>query len=671
MRRAPRLLSLALIGMTVMTAVNVGCQAPAEPDFKWQIYTFEVPAALEDTASGDFYTPSLRYDSIPVDPRYTHALSFQVSPMLPPRLEALPSQGPLVLYSDDLEVLVFSPMDHFFESLVGFEAGSIQAGLQGDLETIPAGLRHRFLQVTGRGIQATLERWGELMRADRGRARADRYADRGLSHLGYWTDNGSYYYYNKEPGQTEEETLLSILAEARARGIPYGYLQLDSWWYFKQPSDSLVPPAWLGLVRWEPQPEMFPAGLAAFQAAAGLPVVAHNRWFAPQNAYRELDEFVEEGDFAMPLGRPVFDRLVRDAAAWGLVTYEQDWLANQFWGLRYLRAGVGRCERWMSDLHAAVADRGLTMQLCMASPAHLLDALDRPAVTNIRTSIDYAASISKESFWPQFHTVAMLAWAVGLLPFKDTFRTTEAHPQAEALISSLSAGLVGPGDALGTADAALLHRTCRADGLLLKPDRPAFPLDAMFLPHERPYTTVTWSERPGLGRWLYLAAFHLASEHPQRTDEDRLWVGLQYGDADAGRMFVYPEAVRDFGVTLAELGVAGPALAYDWRSGRAWRVEDRLELPRFEEHYDFAYLVLVPILDNGLALVGETGKFVTLADRRFAEVELEGDSIRLRLEGAPGEEVVVRAFDATAEAWLPDTVVRIDAASYGEARVGR
>lgn len=656
--------------MSLAAAVAWAAGCSAEPDFRYSIFTYQFPMGFENTASGDFFEQSWTYDAIPVHPRYTHALSFQVSPMLPPLLAAPPSQGPLILYSDDLEVLVFSPLDHFFESLIAFEDGAIWPGLQGDLESIPAGLRHRFLLVSGRGIQPTLSRWGEIMRAEHGRARADRYADRGLSHLGYWTDNGAYYYYHKEPGLTEEQTLLAVLEEAREKNIPYGYLQLDSWWYFKQPGGSAAAP-WLGLIRWEPQPEMFPAGLAAFQAAANLPIVAHNRWFAPQNAYRDLADFVEEGDFALPLGRAVFDRILRDAAAWGLVTYEQDWLANQFWGLRYLRAGVGRAERWMSDLHAAVAGRNLTMQLCMASPAHLLDALDRPAVTSVRTSIDYTPSISKESYWPQFFSVAMLAWEVGLLPFKDTFRTSEAHPQAEALISALSAGLVGPGDALGTADGELLSRTCRADGVLLKPDRPAFPLDGMFLPHERPFTVMSWSERAGLGRWLYLAAFHLASEHQQRTAEDRLWVGIQYADTDAGRMFVFPETVRDFTVSLGELGARGPMVAYDWRSGKAFRVEGEFELPRIDDLYDFDFLVLAPVLENGLALIGETSKFITLADRRFLSIEVEGDTLRLALEGAPDEEVVVRAFDARADAWLSDSVIRLDEAGHGEGRIGR
>ncbi len=73
----------------------------------------------------------------------------------------------------------------------------------------------------GRGISATVVRPANLVLADRGRWRTDRYADVGLSYLGYWTDNGAYYY-QVEPGLDEEGTLLAVKAEADATGIPYG-----------------------------------------------------------------------------------------------------------------------------------------------------------------------------------------------------------------------------------------------------------------------------------------------------------------------------------------------------------------------------------------------------------------------------------------------------------------
>jgi hypothetical protein len=302
----------------------------------------------------------------------------------------------------------------------------------------------------------------------------------------------------------------------------------------------------------------------------------------------------------------------------------------------------------------AVADQGLTMQLCMAGAANLMDAINRRSWTTIRTTIDYRQRYSKESYWPQFHTVNMLAWAVGLLPFKDNFRCAEKYGEAEALISTLSAGMVGPSDEIGKTDPILLARTCRADGLLLKPDRPAFPIDAMFLEHERPYIAQTVSQREGVGAWTYLAAYHLSRMHPQRRFVDRLWLRGSYDFRDPRRFFVFPDRVKDWRVSLSrDLGVQGPVVAYNWKTSEAKIAPDTFDLPVIDDLYGFDYLVLAPIFANGLALIGETGKFVTLADKRFEQVEVLDDGIRVRLRGVPGECVELRLYDVESQALPP------------------
>jgi hypothetical protein len=465
----------------------------------------------------------------------------------------------------------------------------------------------------------------------------------------------------------EAETLLAVADDARDRDIPYGYFQIDSWWYFKEP--GLLSPG--GLIRWEPQPPMFPDGLTAFQQELGLPLIAHNRWLALENDYVDDYEFYFDREMALPLGRPLYDHFMDDAVEWGIETYEQDWLVAQYWGVKYLRNHVAHGRQWMLDMHAAVADHGLTMQLCMSGAVHLLSALEMPRATTIRTSIDYRRGLSKESYWPQFHTVNVLAWAIGVWPFKDNFHSSERFGEAEALISALSAGMVGAGDRLGAADATLLRRTCRSDGLLLKPDRPALPLDAMFLPHQRPYLTSTFSAREGLGRWVYLAAYHLAANHPERTIVDRVWALASYGFQDVGKMFVFPGEVTDWQVDLeAELDIARPVVAYNWRTGKARRVDGTLDLAPIRHLYDHDYYILAPIFANNLALLGETEKFVTLADKRFEQIEVLADAIRVTVAGVPGETVTLKAFDVTA-ARLIEAAAVITAAGTATVELAR
>ena len=85
----------------------------------------------------------------------------------------------------------------------------------------------------------------------------------------------------------------------------------------------------------------------------------------------------------------------------------------------------------------------------------------------------------------------------------------------EALVSALSGGPVGPSDGIGGSDASLIMRTCRLDGLLLKPDRPATPIDVMFLINKnifiggkKPWVVTTESVHE-IGKTTYLASFNL------------------------------------------------------------------------------------------------------------------------------------------------------------------
>ena len=64
----------------------------------------------------------------------------------------------------------------------------------------------------------------------------ERYAykrDPAIQQLGYSTDNGAYYYYNPEANATMEKTLYDLKAYSNKEKIPYRYILLDSWWYYK------------------------------------------------------------------------------------------------------------------------------------------------------------------------------------------------------------------------------------------------------------------------------------------------------------------------------------------------------------------------------------------------------------------------------------------------------
>jgi len=649
---------------------DVAADTTPAPEFNYTIYTHTEAAGLTglavpdaDWSGSEVDSPEFGYEypPIPVDAAYEHVLNFMLTPFLPPWRLAAPTHGPLILFTKDMDVLVFSPMDHFFAGLIEVRDGEIHYGLWGEIDAVPETFTHRFILVEGKGINATIQEWGRLLLADRGKAPVDRYADAGLAYLSYWTDNGAAYYYETEEGMNEQETLLALKADADARDIPLGSLQLDSWWYPKIEEHHLLGSS--GLLLWEPKVEMFPEGLAAFQEQLGLPLIAHNRWFSDQSEYLDTYDFIVEGDRAFPTGPEVYQEFMANLVSWGGMTYEQDWLITQYWDFHWLRSDVERATRWMEWMDTAAADQGLTMQLCMPGAAHLMDSVDRTSYTTIRTSTDYSPGISKESYWAQFHTVNMVASALGLLPFKDNIWSSEEHGEAEALLSILSAGMVGVGDAIGDMDREILLRTCRDDGLLLKPDRPAVPVDAMFLEHTRPYTVTTGSVHAALGETRYVAALHMAAEHPEREPMDIVYTMATYDGKDMNDLFVFPDAVTDWDLDLAgDLGItAGRQILYDWRAGVSAEVNEDFSIPELPHLYDFAYFVLAPVQDNGMALLGETAKYVTLSDQRFVAVEVVGDGFALTLAGVPGEVVEILAYDADAGALVGPVSVTIEA----------
>ena len=53
--------------------------------------------------------------------------------------------------------------------------------------------------------------------------------------------------------------------------IPYRYVQLDSWWYYKGKGG--------GVKNWTAQTDVFPNGIEAVVEKTGWPIVGHNRWW--------------------------------------------------------------------------------------------------------------------------------------------------------------------------------------------------------------------------------------------------------------------------------------------------------------------------------------------------------------------------------------------------------
>ena len=625
-----------VIGLYLPSGEEVAEAKIFRPAGQDSVLIFQIEIKQEITApTGKYFEPHFALPAIGIPRRYSNVLNFAVEEFVTPIRYAVPTTGPVVMYTDDFDVVVMSPLDHFMAAMQAPVQGEWRCGFGGLIEKVPAGTVAQTIVVSGKGLNATFLKWGQVIQAWHGHKPVDAYADITLSRLGYWTDNGSYYYYRTEPGLNYHQTLLAVKQYADQEKIPYGYFQLDSWWYPKAAIEEKSSKYRGGFLLWEPIPEMFPQGLDAFQKELGLPLVAHNRYCADQSPYCERYACVFDAGSkkhgAYPTDPKFWDEIMDNAVKYGVKVYEQDWLYTHMAIIPWMRTGLDHAESWYDAMAGAAAKRSITMQLCMASPEFFLQQLKHNNATHARVSHDYKGGLFKNFFWTPFHKASLFAYAVGLWPFKDNFQSTkgqsptynlipEGNPWEEALIASLSGGPVGPSDKIGGSDRDLILRTCREDGLLLKPDRPATPIDIMFLFNKniflggkRPWIVATESAHE-IGRTTYLAAFNL-----------------------------WPQRMYQPFVSLSELGLSGDHLAYNYRTGQARVLRDRVRFGRMPRDRGF-YYVLCPVLNNGMAVIGETGKFITLSRKRFPEVKLENGILSLEIAGVPGEVVTVAVY---------------------------
>ncbi|MBX3027009.1 hypothetical protein KF840_19045 [bacterium] len=545
--------------------------------------------------------------------------------------------SPLLLIAGDGRTLLLGALDTFHEQIIAVPgdaealADGLRCGWHGDLEHAPPGFASELALWAAPSPRAALTEWTALLRQRAGTVRPSRYADPGLARLSYWTDNGAHYYYRTAPGADYLTTLERAVADCEARGLPIELVQIDSWFYpqeqprpVSEAGAPIVPPS--GMLCWEPRSDLFPDGFRDLRARLGRrPLAFHSRHFASASPYFARHAAWVDGAYAHPRGPELVDQMLRAAADWGAATYEQDWLVESFFGVRGLRAGAGRAREWQEALDAAASAHGLTLQWCMATPADFLQSVTLRHLTSIRTSGDYRYLFDNGLNWVWFLHVNALARGLGLNAFKDVFlsdRGAEPHAEVEALLAALGAGPVGIGDAIGAADRDLVRRTCREDGVLVKPDAPLAAIDRCFLRHGHLTPALLTGEtlsQHGAHRWVYVATLHASAQRQALSDT----------------------------IALADLGAArptGPVIAYDWRRGTCARLAADGAWTVALDFQDWDFRVLCPLLPGERALIGDVARYATMGDRRIAGVAASVDALAFDVMGVPGTTAEVHGW---------------------------
>lgn len=552
-----------------------------------------------------------RFTEFPKNLRY---FSYASDAFAPARFSLEENATPWLLYDEQTHAAVLSPAANFMiASMHGDGKAEIASGLNAGVAALPAGFTHATLMAVGTGINATWDAWGNALTALEGAHRPANDADTGLRYLGYWTDNCAAYYYDYDRKLGYAGTLEALVQRYRAEGIPIRYLQLDSWWYYKsftdpagrtgKSKDERLPPGewnrYGGLLSYQAHPAVFPEGLAAFEKKVGLPLIAHNRWIDPASAYQE--RYRISGLAAVDAN--FWKEIIGYLASAHVVTYEQDWLNVIYDRSPELASGLQAGDAFTDGMASAARERGLTLQYSMALPRHFLQGARYGNLTSIRVSGD---GLTRDK-WNAFLYTSRLASALGIWPWSDVFMSRETD---NLLLATLSAGMVGIGDRIGAEDKENLLHAVRADGVIIKPDTPLLPIDAVY---------VAGSTQP------MVAAAHTA-----------------HGALRSSYVFSYgrgSEAARA-AFTLAEVGVMRDAYVYDTRSRGARRLAASDAVSLVLAPTESAYFVVTPVSRAGIALFGDVDKFVPDGRKRIAALSDEPGRLTASVIFAPQEHSV-------------------------------
>jgi len=234
-----------------------------------------------------------------------------------------------------------------------------------------------------------------------------------------------------------------------------------------------------------------------------------------------------------------------------------------------------------------------------------------------------------------------MAWALALAPFKDNFWTTshqpgssvgdatEPNPHLQAAVATLSAGVVTPGDGINYSNQPLIMRSCRTDGLILKPSRSAVTLDSTFLkqsfgstgPAGELWTTYNMIGR--VGRWDHIFAAGLSTSYQLSAGELTLDMA---GARTISNSIAYSINTLSFDVSTLIM--------------KPFDNSQALNVPACG-YSDFQLWHVAPVFTSGYSLLGELSKWVPVSEGRIVEIQESESSLSVFAKGVWQEQVTL------------------------------
>jgi hypothetical protein len=540
----------------------------------------------------------------------------------------------LLLSKQNYPTVILSPFNNFMVATqqntpstrrtIG-AAQIINCGIEGLVDELPVGFEHQHIMVASNGVNRAIKIWGQALLDRSGKKIPSKYQDDTLKHLVYDDDAGAYYFMHdfKEDGyKSYEDIVLGLEEEAKKNGLRIGtYAVLDLWQL--RYHEGLL----------EPRDDLFPHGIRWLHERLGKPLQCYVAWQPNGGPYRKSYPYFETPDGswknitdALSMGDVFYSEdywryTAEKLASWGCICLQQDYL-SMYHGQKEMMSGLSKMDTYLKNMAKALRNKGLSMQYCMQLPRNVMESTENPTLISLQGSWDHHVGMTEvdkqhddESdpyTWRHLIFASAFYGAVGIWPSRDNIQTI-ADPNAyeDTLVANLLGGSIQLGHRIGECNFDLLRKTYReGDELLLKPDRPITPLDRCYVEGGViGYTESTISGK----RWFYVLSLPAAGY------------------------------LRSF--SLSDLGVEGRAAVYnyDTRSVFLTDATSPIYLRREAKH---EYFIVAPLLENGMAVIGDVSKFVTMADMRVPTVETLDKSVRVGVISNESKNPIVTGYSA-------------------------
>ncbi|CAF1102529.1 unnamed protein product [Didymodactylos carnosus] len=410
------------------------------------------------------------------------------------------SGNPLLLYNLQQldQSIVLSSLNNFMSNFQT-RSPSLQyhfaCGLQGRVRQVEQSFSLATLLLISQpneGINRIMNKWGKYMLQYYGKQHVkdegNHQNDFFMSKLGYYTDTGSYYWYNTEPDLNYEETFIKLKQYHVAQQIPIQYYELDSYWYYKENNYTGEHG---GILWYEPRPDVFPSGIEQLRMnTLQTPLIVHHKYYSYDNLYQIFYRFLNGSDYkvSLPLDQTFFNKILSQIKQWGVEIMIQDWLSSIYEDMPEASWDTYTAREYHLHLAGGAKQAGIKLLYCMPLIPDIMETLENSQVKYIRISNDYSTDINQ---W-DIGRASIVTWALGIIPFKDTFWTMSMQPQSpygkfiepnvelNALIALMSLGGVAISDKIGNTNSTVVNRLCRSDGVLFRPRKPATSMDSTF-----------------------------------------------------------------------------------------------------------------------------------------------------------------------------------------------